>query len=701
MNLRLLFIYIIILLFSTSCAYYNTFHNTKKIYKEAKKEREKRKGEKPSSAEIKQYDLTIEKASKILEIYPESKYVDDAVLILGECFYYKGDYIKAQRKFEELILYFPDSDYYYKAKLWLAKTNIQVLEYLSARYILLELIAVKKIDRDIRDESRFLLAEVQLKQGNVEEAEKGFRKVAEDSKNKLIKSKTYLQLGLSQINTQKYTDAVKNFQNAIKYSQTKQFEFDAELNLARALKLSGEFNNAKNVCFGLLDNELFKDKHGLVKLEIADCIYREGKSLYNKLKSADLSYLGKVEEAIDEYKKITLEYKRTENSASAYFQMAKIYENDFGDFTSAKENYEKVKMEFGKSEHIPESIEKAKNIGDLIRMKELIKKSQGLQFSENNGKHFGMTELELLLLEHGVHPELRLMKKMRLAVDSTQSPQLENQTNPPDKVAAMEPKNEDLEALLTNKLQLAEVYLFQFGQLDSAISEYNEIISLFPDHPGTAKAFLSYAYIYENEYHNKFKTDSLLYELIERYPDSYQAQEARKTLQLPPIISQVEQAAKSYKQAENTLFTSKNTRQAVNEFQQVVENFPSSEYAPKALYAIGWIHERLTFENDKAIKIYQDILKNYPASEYSKKVKKKITEVDKAATALEAEKLKETQTDTLSKNNPNIEPETVQKEQQLIEAAKTNKNDKKFKDPESADKDKNKSKKQNLNDLFE
>ena len=83
----------------SSCAYFNTFYNTKKVFNEAKKERKKRLSEKPSSAELQKYDKTIEKASRILEIYPNSKYVDDALMILGECFYYKGENVKAQRKF--------------------------------------------------------------------------------------------------------------------------------------------------------------------------------------------------------------------------------------------------------------------------------------------------------------------------------------------------------------------------------------------------------------------------------------------------------------------------------------------------------------------------------------------------------------------------------------------------------------------------
>ncbi|MFQ5768990.1 MAG: tol-pal system YbgF family protein, partial [bacterium] len=423
MKLRLIFIFFILGAFISSCAYYNTFYNTKKFYKEATKEREKRKGDKPSTAELNKYDQTIEKASKILEIYPKSKYVDDAVFILGECFYYKEDYVKAHRKFEELITYFPKSEYFYQAKLWLAKTNIKMEEYLSARFTLTEILETPKIKRDIRDESRYLLGEIQFEQAFYEEAAKEFKKVAETTKNKAIRAKAFYQLGLSQINTEDYFNAVQSFKMALKYSPDKQFAFDAELNLGKALKLSGDFKNASNVCLSLLEDESFKTNQGLVKLEIADCMYREGKALHDTLESANLPYLGKIEEALDEYKKITSEHRRTDVAAQAYYQMAKIYEEDFRDFASAKEYYDKVKLEYNRSEYVPESLEKAKNIGDLVRLKNLVKKSQGEQLGENNGNGHTMTELELLLLEHGVDPELRFMKKQRRLAKLTQATQ--------------------------------------------------------------------------------------------------------------------------------------------------------------------------------------------------------------------------------------------------------------------------------------
>lgn len=629
MKLHISFIFLIACIFLSSCAYFNTFYNTKKLYKEAKKEREKRKEDKPTPQELKKYDETIKKASKILEIYPKSKYVDDAVMILGECFYYKRQYIQAQRKFQELVTYFPDSKYFYRGKLWLAKTNLKMYDYLGAKLLLLELQNARKVDRDVIDESGLLLGDINFEQGFYTQAEKEYKATVERAKKKWIKAKAYFQMGQCQLKTQNYFEAIRSFKMALKHSSDKQFKFEAELNLAKALKLAGDYTRATKICMDLLENASFKDKHGLVKLEIADCIYREGKALYQKLKDADVDYLGKIEEALDEYKKITSEHKRTEASAHAYFQMGKIYEEDFGDFSKAKENYEKVRSEYIKPELVEVANQKARSLGKLIKLRNLANKTLGLRLSESSEKTNYLSEMEMLLLEQGVHPELRFLRKKRKIAKLARASQSIKETQYAADEKDNDIQNNDVDEIVSNKLQLAELYLFQFAQYDSAIHEYKEILELFPNHSAGATALYSLAFIYENEYQNKAKTDSLLLELVRKYPASYQATEARKKLGLPPVFDHTDQAAALYRRAEQTLFNEKDYQKAINEYQKIIDLYPDSEYAPKSLYAVGWIYEQIRNRNDRAYEVYQEIVSKYPNSDFSKKVKKKISAVQR------------------------------------------------------------------------
>jgi len=585
----------------SSCAYFNTFYNTKKVFNEAKKDRKKRIGEKPTPSELKKYDKTIEKASKILEIYPNSKYVDDALMILGECFYYKGENVKAQRKFHELVTYFPESSYFLKAKIWLVKTDIKLKDYPAARLNLRELLGLQKLKRSIRTESRYLLGESLFEEERFSEAAKEYEIAALDAKDKLIKTKAYLKLGECQIINEEYSAAIISFKNATQFSPDDDMKFDARLNLGKVLKLAGDFKNASRICSQLLENVSYRKRHGLVRLEIADCVYHEGLSLYDKLKDANVEYSGKIKQALDEYQATAEEFNKTEVSAAAYYQMAKIYEEDLTDFNKAMVSYNKVRGEYPKSEWVPEAAKKAKDIGDLLRLKSLVRKSQGKQLAMSSGGYHQLSELELLLLEHGVHPELRFMQRQR------KTAKLDVSTLPAkDNLSEKEKKKKSLDELVANKLQLAEVYLFQFNQIDSALFEYDEIDELFPNHPATAKAIYSSAFIYENEFQNKPKTDSLLYALIQRFPDSYQSQDARKKLGLP-LKPDTNGASILFRKAEESLFNEQNVQNAISGYEAVLTKYPDSEYAPKALFALGWVNDQIVMDKEKAAELYEEI----------------------------------------------------------------------------------------------
>ncbi len=73
---------VFILLLVVSCAYYNTYYNARKSYRDAL-ELAKQYPDNPVSSEEILLDEAIAGAAKILAIYPESKWVDDAQLLLG------------------------------------------------------------------------------------------------------------------------------------------------------------------------------------------------------------------------------------------------------------------------------------------------------------------------------------------------------------------------------------------------------------------------------------------------------------------------------------------------------------------------------------------------------------------------------------------------------------------------------------------
>jgi TolA-binding protein len=601
-----------------SCAYYNTFFNAKKSFKAARKESEKRTDEKPTSQEVRLYDQAIEKASAVLELYPDSKYIDDAIMMLGQCFYYQANYVKAQRKFQELLQYFPESEFATTARIWLSRTSIELEDYPAAHLSLTSLLESPDLKKKERDQVQLLLGEMEFRQKDFIAAEKEFTSLASIASEEEIRAQSYHKAGLCELELQQYQSAIDNFGMAIKESPNQVFLFDSKLNHAKALKLAGQFDAAKRVCGQLLANESYKQKHEWVMLELADCVYLEGKKEYQASDDPNLK-IDKLEEALEEFRIVTLENKRKEGSAHAFFKMAEIYEKDLSEFANAQEHYQKVKAEFARCELVPEATRKDKNLGDLIKLSNLVKRAQGEQLLEEGSSRVNLTPLELLLLEYGNVAEVRYMQARRARG-------LDDSTAVSDEDA----EERELNELVRNKLRLAEIYLFQFGQVDSAIFEYNEVITLFPEHPDVVKALYSKAFVYDNEYDNSTTADSLLRAVVERFPDSPQAAEARKKLGLGNRASQADLAKVLFSQAESKLFEEDSVDSAVDDYMRVVREYPETDYAPKALLALGWIQEEVYKNNQKALQLYRNVTEGYPESEYSELVTKRLQTYERA-----------------------------------------------------------------------
>ncbi len=77
-------------------------------------------------------DKAIEKSGKLIRDYPDSKYVPEAILIMGNSFFYKKEYSNALIKYREIINYFPQSSVVSEAIFMTAKTYYVQEDFVSS-----------------------------------------------------------------------------------------------------------------------------------------------------------------------------------------------------------------------------------------------------------------------------------------------------------------------------------------------------------------------------------------------------------------------------------------------------------------------------------------------------------------------------------------------------------------------------------------
>ncbi|MBD3334604.1 MAG: tetratricopeptide repeat protein, partial [Candidatus Eisenbacteria bacterium] len=92
-------------------AYFNTFYLAKKSYARAERIVENSASDRLPPEAIKQYDKAIEQCTKVIQKGGGWwAGIDDALFLMGASYYGKRDYDEALRRFDELIVNYPESD---------------------------------------------------------------------------------------------------------------------------------------------------------------------------------------------------------------------------------------------------------------------------------------------------------------------------------------------------------------------------------------------------------------------------------------------------------------------------------------------------------------------------------------------------------------------------------------------------------------
>ncbi len=166
------------------------------------------------------------------------------------------------------------------------------------------------------------------------------------------------------------------------------------------------------------------------------------------------------------------------------------------------------------------------------------------------------------------------------------------------------------------EIALAEMYLTELGQPDSAISTYRSIIERFPEDSLAPKAAYSMGWIYANSKRNYVIADSVFSELLRRFPESDYAVGAAdyfksRGASLDSIATR--NVAFYFVKAEEFWLTY--LLLALVYYSIVIDSFPQSRWLPKALAAKA---EILASQGNvlQAKTIYELISANYRGTPY-------------------------------------------------------------------------------------
>ncbi len=357
MKKRLKILFILTLLVLSGCVYFNTYFNAKESYREAERKRLQN-----NTIDRNLYQNSIKELSKILEFYPESRWVDDALMMMGLCFMRLEEHSQARIKFIELITNFPESKYLNEAKLKLAETEIALNNPEEAKKLIIEIGEDEKVQGSY--ELIKLNAYLNLATGDSISALDSYIKASEQKAPTTEKAVLYEKIADLAIALGRYEISSDYYEKVISLETERKRKFDLTVKYSESLKNSGKYEQAIGVLEKITDDPDYYEHalKGLVKL------------------SSYLLLSGREQRARDEINSILQTYKKDRLNGAllseAAFYSGEIYFNIDKDFERARAMYDSSGFYDRRNPFFQKAAERIRVLNDVEDLKKKIEENK-------------------------------------------------------------------------------------------------------------------------------------------------------------------------------------------------------------------------------------------------------------------------------------------------------------------------------------
>ena len=692
------FVIIISVLLFYSCAYFNTYYNAKKYYKEARKASDKNTTKRITKNELKNYELTVEKCKSVIRKFPDSRYVDDSLLLMAKSYYYMGDYENSKISLEELLRRYPESSLKFEALLWSGRAAWNLGQYSIAEEGIAKVLNETK-DKELLSSGYEMLAEIYRDKNEPEKELEYLEKILKNSKNDQQKAETIYRIGFIQKESGLFEESIQSFRKVETYLPAPELLEAAKLEYTRALKYTGRTDEALDVLQAMFDSPRYKKIRGIIEIEIADISYREGDIdgaierygsigiKYPKNKASGIAwnklgdihmYQDNINGAVINYHYAREYYKRTVKTPTKgeYKEPARrnklILERFLDSFNTIEENQIKLLLYSGEKE---KSVRREhehnlflSEVLDGILPAKVVKKkvsTLSIQTPDIDPEDFPDTspgEKDPSDVAAGSSPSESTNPAPVDSIpeifgrfpDNFSNQNLINNSNPDEPRRKSEepvlkkPKKyvksprELIQGIIQHKYLIAEYYFLDLGQPDSAEVIFENFLSEYKESEFAPKAALSLGLLYETIYHDSSEADSYYNIVVNNYPNSPSSIEANRRLDKSKGDNTLIEnpANELYEKAYYEGIINKNRKAAYSLTLKIQTEYPSSDIAARAAFLRASIVDQANHSPDSSISEYNRVIQLYPNTIYAKKAKEKVKKITLLTSAKENTEIK-------------------------------------------------------------
>jgi len=551
----------------SGCAYYNTFFLAKKYYNEAIQTEKKNTTGKLSPQASSSYDKSITQCAKILKRYEDSKWVDDALFLMGKAYFGKEQYGEARRYLNELVQNHRDSPFVTEGRFWVARTWLADGDYDRARSEFGTLVA-EKPDFPLSDQVLLYTAQSWFEEENYEEAIRTYRQMLDRFPKSGYKIQALLGLGDALYEDRTYDEAAEAFRRAVLAAREPRVRLDARIKAARCLEKQDRFDDAldnyKAMVAELVTGDMYDRLiHGTPAPDVIQGTPRGNETNLDQYKE------------IDQYGNEVFRNPAAYNNPNFNRGQPAYDPNDPNDPRNPNNaNYDPSLA--AQAQANTQNAQNAQNASNLART--------AAQFSAGN-------------------------------VGSQQAA---------SQALAANPMVTELPRIMLGEGQV----LAQLGRYDDAMEILHAVVSAWPRTPQSAEALFRIGYIQEL-YLEDYEEARTSYTAVRQQGQSiYSEQAERRAAGLAQLQAleaadslktggdpRAKEAEKDFLAAELAYFQQEKPEKALEEYASVEKNYPGTPFAPKAAMARAWILTNAMRDTTAGRAVYESIVEKYPDSE--------------------------------------------------------------------------------------
>ena len=501
---------------------------------------------------IEKYGKSIKKSKKVVSDFPESKYVNSAIILMAKSHFYRQEYDLAINNIKS-ILSIVEKEEKEEAIYWIAlckwkKGNVQTsIDELE------DLISKSQLNT-IKSMSYLSLSEIYDELKDTNKSINYLQKAAKLTSKRSQKGVIYHKLAEMAFDKKDFNLSRQGYENVVLFSLSKTNIENAHLQILKILRSEKKYRSATKKIKTMLTDDKFKSISGNLELELVQLYRAQGDET-------------EIESRLET---IVNSYQRTPVSAEAYYQLGQIYISKKWNLSKAKEYFNQVNKESSKSIY-------ASSARSRVEAISLYQKT--------------INEIESFL----ENEKFLLSDSIKVAADSVNSA-IKN-------VSLTKPKK----SLPELYYLLADLEAFKFERYNESALYLNKIINEFSDSDYKSKSLFALFFIYNMD--NEEKTALQIKErLSNEHPDSEYAEYLNNNQKV------LESKDNMLFEKANKMLT-ENRIEALNLFKSLLKTSEKSDIKLSTSFFLAHNYDQ-NAEIDSALKYYNYIIQGFPETEH-------------------------------------------------------------------------------------